>query len=285
MNREDVDLQALLSTDEERVYNTLRAAQNEDKNREKTVRLLSDEWGALLLRHNAACVDDRMRQAEADAMTAAARDSLDLLLAGRAELEKGGGRTRAGAPYLLIAAALFCAAAVYLLGTHPLAAYIGVGLAVILAFLAGRLWHKEGAARAVSCLDPDTVWRTMKKTTETMDRKLRELAELEQERQNKREAENANQPLDPQELALLCELLEALYTNNGDYALRQLGKIRTYLRQKGLELVDYSDETEELFELLPSKKGAATLRPALMHGDKLLKIGRATQPVDGPTRQ
>lgn len=279
MNKENSGFQTLLQADEERVRNTLRAAQSEENSREKSLRTLSDELGTLLLRHNAACVEDRMRQAAADSMTATARDCLSLLMAGRAELVKSARRTRAGAPYLLFAAAGLCAAAVFLTESRPLVGYIGMGLAVICAFLAGRLWTREGTARAETRLDPDGLWDTLRKTAETMDRKLEELTALAEEQKAKSAAAKADQPLDPKELALLTELLEALYAGSGEYALLQLKKLRPYLRDKGLELVDYSGETQELFELLPSKQGAVTLRPALMQGEKLLVIGRATQPV------
>ena len=82
------------------------------------------------------------------------------------------------------------------------------------------------------------------------------------------------------ELELVCELLEALYTASGDYALRQLKRLRPYLREKGIETVDYGPETAELFERLPSKQGTATLRPALLYGGKLLMAGRAAAPMD-----
>ena len=75
------------------------------------------------------------------------------------------------------------------------------------------------------------------------------------------------------------ELLEALYTANGDYALLKLKRLRPYLKEKGLELVDYSADTAELFELMPSKNAAVTLRPAIVHEKKLLAAGRATAPL------
>ena len=43
---------------------------------------------------------------------------------------------------------------------------------------------------------------------------------------------------------------------------------------------DYSAETAEHFELLPTKKAPSTQRPALVSGDKLLLVGRATEHID-----
>jgi len=44
--------------------------------------------------------------------------------------------------------------------------------------------------------------------------------------------------------------------------------------------VDYSPETADLFELLPTKRSSATQRPALVSGETLLLAGRATEHVD-----
>ena len=138
---------------------------------------------------------------------------------------------------------------------------------------------KEGAPQAVDTLDPERLWATLKKTAETMDRKLGEYGALAQERRERQEAsEREKLPLDRDELALVGELLEALYTDNGAFALRQLRRLRPWLQSKGLETVDYSAETAELFELLPSKHEAVTLRPALLQGKKLLTVGRAAVP-------
>ena len=148
-----------------------------------------------------------------------------------------------------------------------------------MAFLAGRLWTKPGKPQAVSTLDADVMWYTLKKTAETMDRKLGEYSALAQARRAQEQAaESERPPLEQAELELLGELLEALYTANGDYALRQLKRLRPYLREKGLELVEYSAETAEYFDLLPTKNAAATLRPALLYGKKLLMTGRAAVP-------
>ena len=276
---EQTTMQSLLASDEERLRNTLRAGQSVDQSRELGVRTLSDELGALLLRYNASCVDDPERQAVADAMTAAARDGLDLLLAGQTELKPGKKQARLGAPWLLIAALGLGAAGVLLTPQWSYAVWVGCALAVVFAYLAGRIWMKEGAPQAVDTLDPERLWATLKKTAETMDRKLGEYGALAQERRERQEAsEREKLPLDRDELALVGELLEALYTDNGAFALRQLRRLRPWLQSKGLETVDYSAETAELFELLPSKHEAVTLRPALLQGKKLLTVGRAAVP-------
>ena len=73
--------------------------------------------------------------------------------------------------------------------------------------------------------------------------------------------------------------LEALYAGNGAFALRQLGKLPAYLEKRGVELAEYSEETAELFELLPSRNQTMTQRPALLAGEKLLLSGKATEQI------
>ena len=278
MERKESSVTGLLSADRERVQNTLKANRSVDRSREQSIQTLDDELSALLLRSNAACVGDRRRQAETDAMTAVARDSLGFLKASGAVLEKGPAQRRAGAPYLLILSALLCAPVVLTVKTQPVIAYICLAAAVICAFLSGLLWVKAGEGRVVSTLEPDELWHTLTRIAETMDRKLEDLAALPADSGSPDPADGDKGPLKRDELALLAELLEALYTENGEFALQKLKKLRAYLRGKEIELLDFQSDTEAYFEILPSKQRTATLRPALLYHGELLMIGRAARP-------
>ncbi|MBO6040110.1 MAG: hypothetical protein J6P58_02770, partial [Oscillospiraceae bacterium] len=152
--------------------------------------------------------------------------------------------------------------------------------AVLLAFVAGRIWFKDRDVSARLSLDPDAVWYTMKRTAETMDRKLREFSERAKALEEKNaETEGETPPLTQEELALFGDMLESLYADSGEYALRQVRKVVPYLKERGIELVDYDRNCRELFELFPTKNAAATLRPAILWNNKLLLIGRATEPA------
>ena len=133
----------------------------------------------------------------------------------------------------------------------------------------------------MSTLDPDGLWQTLTRISETMDRKLEDLAALPAENASPEPAETDSSPLRPDALARMAELLEALYTDNGDFAIQKLKKLRPYLREKGIELVEFERDTEEYFEILPSKQSTATLRPALLYHGELLMIGRAARPEKG----
>ena len=277
---EQTSMQALLQADEERLRHTLRANDSIEKSREHSVDTLSEEFGNLLLRYNAACGSDRMRQALADCVTAAARDSLGLLKAAGAEKETARRESSGWAMLLLLIAVIAAAAAVLLLETMRL---VGIGcaaLAVIAAFAAGRLWFHKQAVTVRPTLDPEALWLGMKRTSETMDQKIDAFCERASEWAQEREKTNGGDALDEETLRLFGDLLEALYAENGDFALRQMKKIRPCLHALGIETVDYSGENADLFELFPSKRPGVTLRPALRAGDRLLLAGRATEQAD-----
>ena len=268
---------ALLQADEETLRKTLRANRSVDKSREAAAETLREELGIMLLRYNAACAEDRARQAVADGLTATARDALDLLLAGEIERETPPRRVNAWAIVLLLASLLCGAGALLLLKAIPLAGCACLAGALVCAFLAGRLFFPQRDTVVHAVVDPEAAWLALKQTAETMARQLAEFAAAEKESAGEGAAGAA--PMSREELALFSDLLEALYAANGPFALRQLGKIPAFLEKQGVEIADYGEDTAELFELLPSRNPTMTQRPALLAGDKLLVSGKATEQV------
>ena len=280
---EAVTMSGLLKADEEKLRSELKADALYDKDRKQSAVRLDEAFSKILLRYNAACTDDPMRQALADCQTAAVRDMLALLTAGTAQKEISKRRFRTGALITLLLAVIFGLVAALLIKEYYLVGCALMAAAALSAFLAGRLWYGEREVRVRAGLDPDVVWRTLKKTTETVDRKTAEFLDLSRGwQQEAAEATPADGPaLDGESLKLVGDLLEALYADNGDYALRQLRQLTPWLRRQGVEVVDYGADSAELFELLPTKKAAATQRPALVADGKLLLVGRATEHIDG----
>ena len=276
-------MSGLLKADEEKLRSELKADALYDKDRKQSAVRLDEAFSKILLRYNAACTDDPMRQALADCQTAAVRDMLALLTAGTAQKEISKRRFRTGALITLLLAVIFGLVAALLIKEYYLVGCALMAAAALSAFLAGRLWYGEREVRVRAGLDPDVVWRTLKKTTETVDRKTAEFLDLSRGwQQEAAEAAPADGPaLDGESLKLVGDLLEALYADNGDYALRQLRQLTPWLRRQGVEVVDYGADSTELFELLPTKKAAATQRPALVADGKLLLVGRATEHIDG----
>ena len=279
---DSVNMSSLLLAEEDKIRTELKADSAIDQNRRQSVDRLNEVLDAVLLRYSAANAGAPKRQALADCQAAAVRDMLGLLLAGTARKEIEKRRFRVGGVICLLLAVIFGLIAALLIRDYYLPGCILMAAAVLFGFLAGRLWYGEREVRVHAELDADVVWKTLKKAMETMDRKSEEY--LAQEETWLREQKDASSPAsasrDSETLRLLGDLLEALYADNGDYALRQLKKLLPWLRQQGIEAVDYSPETADLFELLPTKRSSATQRPALISGETLLLAGRATEHVD-----
>ena len=276
------NMSSLLLAEEDKIRTELRADSAIDQNRRQSVDRLNGVLDAVLLRYSAANANDPKRQAVADCQAAAVRDMLGLLLAGTARKEIEKRRFRVGGVICLLLAVICGLISALLIRDYYLPGCILMGAAVLFGFLAGRLWYGEREVRVHAELDADVVWKTLKKAMETMDRKSEEYLAQEETwlREQKDTSSPASASRDPETLRLLGDLLEALYADNGDYALRQLKKLLPWLRQQGIEAVDYSPETADLFELLPTKRSSATQRPALVSGETLLLAGRATEHVD-----
>ena len=274
---EKTSLSGLLREDEDRLRHALQAGESIEKDSARSVALLQEEVGSLLLRYNAACAPDRMRQALADCVAAAARDSLALLKAAGAEKEEGRRESSGWAMLLLLLAAVAAAAGVLLLEEIRLAGILCAAAAVILAFAAGRLWFRRREVHVRPTLDSEALWLGLQRVSETMDQKIESFCDRADEWAAP--AAPGASELHEEEIQLFGELLEALYAENGEFALRQLEKLRPCLRSLGVETVDFSAENAALFERMPSKRPDQTLRPALVAGEKLLLPGRATERI------
>jgi hypothetical protein len=279
---DSVSMESLLKANEERLRGELRSDAVIDKNRVRSVERLRQALGEALLRYNAESVGDRNRQALADCLTATADEMLSLLLAGTIQEEKSKRKLRVVAVVMLLLAAVCALGAVLLFEAYRLIAAALLGAGAVFIFIAGRTWLEERQTRCTLTLDPDAVWKTMCRTGETMDRKIESFCAQAKAWEEELAAKNAaaSGPMDPEELQLFADLLEALYSQSGDFSLRQLKKLRPYLHRRGIEVVEYGPETAASFETLPTKNAGGTLRPALMAGDKLLLPGRAAEHVD-----
>ena len=278
---ETVTMEQLLKAEEEKIRGEIRADTTIDQDKTQSVSRLKETLAQVLLRYNAANSGNQTRQAIADSMTAAIQDACGFLLASTAEKEISKRPLRAGAIISLLCSIICCLSSLLLFGQKMsfLIGCILMVLAIFLAFLSGRLWYGEREVQVRTGLDDDTVWKTLRKTSATMDRKIDRLCELEDARiqEARNSAGKTSQKISAEELNLLGDLLEGLYSENGEFSLRQLRKIKPYLQRQGIELEDYAANNAEFFEILPSKKGAATLRPALLEGETLLLAGKATE--------
>ena len=152
----------------------------------------------------------------------------------------------------------------------------GMSCAFFLGKSMGKTPGKSEARQQQVEVRPDTekIVRQLRTAVMTIDRTLLEVGRETAIDQSMSQAEAVHTG-DPAEWELFSGLLEALYSKDGEYALDQCGKIRHYLHQRGVETVEYSEETKAMFDVLPSME-AGTIRPALVSGGKLLKKGLAS---------
>ena len=163
-----VTISSLLKADEERIRNELKADAIVDKNRRQSVVRLDEALSHILLRYNAAHADDGSRQALADCVTASVREMLDLLLAANARKEIEKRRVRTGAVFFLLFTVICALTAVLLFERVFAAGCALMAAAALSAYIAGRLWYGEREVRVRTELDPDLIWKTLKKTADTI---------------------------------------------------------------------------------------------------------------------
>ena len=123
--------------------------------------------------------------------------------------------------------------------------------------------------------DWDKVWRTLHTAALVMDQTLDDAAS--EERWTQRRRAETNPVLTAAETELVTALLEGLYGGDGEYAIEKLAAVRQYLKEKGVETVDYDGQHAQMFDRMPGAE-TATLRPALIQSGTLLCRGLATVP-------
>jgi len=279
---ESITMLELLTDREDELRDTLRANANLDKSNEACAETLDKALTEILLRYNASCSDERVRQAAADSLTATARSVTGLVKTGRAEKTVAARQIGGTAILLVLCAVILCTVAVLLAQKIPLASYGCMAAAVLLAYISGRIWFKNSEVTVRASVDPDAVWHILRQSVETMDSKLEELCACVESDTPKLDSGSAG-AFSPEELKLFAGLLEALYAKNGEFALRQLDRVPDYMESKGVSLVEYSPETEHYFECFPTRRETATQRPALLMNEKLLMMGKATRQEQAET--
>ena len=75
-------------------------------------------------------------------------------------------------------------------------------------------------------------------------------------------------------------LLEAVQTGDGAYALKAVPALEAALTEQGIEVVKYSHENEEYFDLYPGTEKGITIRPALIKDGRVIAKGQATEEME-----
>lgn len=303
-----MQLSNMLEEDKDRI---LTAVGNTDMP-EQVTKLLDDELDKLLIRYNEQCDNESARKTAA-AMMQAAKSCLPMVSAhgepkiwqasdsGTKAPTRNGTRSRFFIPVLTAGAVCGLLSTLIPSLSPQIASMAGLPVLLILAaasiglcLLAGKLSLRAATpsgsahsadlpARVEIPADPSRIWHSLHALTLLMDQNLTEIIAADEwasrNRADQQTDDSAVPALGANELNLFTSLLEAKYSGDGEYAVEKLGEIRYYLHQNGIETIDYSSESADLFDLLPGEK-ASTLRPALISEGKVLARGLAVQGND-----
>lgn len=131
---------------------------------------------------------------------------------------------------------------------------------------------KETAhAEAIVCLNADDMVRRVGEICQAADMCAADLALLEEDHGVARLSGTADDAM----LELLSAMMEARASGRQDLALRSLDQAEQYLRMLGVESVFYDPQHAALFDVLPARSGARTVRPALVRDGELVRRGVA----------
>ena len=75
-------------------------------------------------------------------------------------------------------------------------------------------------------------------------------------------------------------LMEAVYTEDGSYALKAAPQLIDALGSEGITVVEYSEENRDLFDMFPGTEAGLTIRPAMVKDGKVLARGQATEGIN-----
>lgn len=160
--------------------------------------------------------------------------------------------------------------------TFALAQALG---ALLMLMGGGSNWEdmpKETAcAEAAVRLDADGMVREVGEICQAADLCAADLALLEEDRGVTRLSGTADDAM----LELLSAMMEARASGRQDLALRSLDQAEQYLRMLGVESVFYDPAHAALFDVLPARSGARTVRPALVRDGELVRRGVAAVAV------
>ena len=194
----------------------------------------------------------------------------DISAVSRPETKKD--RIARALPWASAGAGLALAAWMLIIGQSAAAVLglVSAGLGV------GQAWlRRDGDAAGYRARTRVNVYDLMRMTdrlTQAMEDSLAQAGQEQQTLPGAGRAELTGDMLTPVQM-----LMEAVYTQDGDYALKAAPQLANALNEQGVELVEYSPEHRDWFELFPGTEDGLTIRPALVKEGKLLARGQATE--------
>ena len=285
----------ILEKDKDRLLTEMTAAGSA----EKAVGILEKESDKILLTYNERCDSDAERDAAAHLMQAV-RLSLHLIdTTGKTKVwesgaaKEGSGKISAGVILMLVGGLVLCA-----FGLIPIvmycaqhvngsartdliircaATFIGIATLFMAGSSYGRPKDKTNKEYHVE-IHPDAnrIYRDFRTMIISVDQSLEEVRAAEAQSKKDLAGTIDGRKATTPELELFSDLLAASYSGDPEYALEKIDAIKYYLHTQQIEVVDYSDETQNFFDLMPGNR-YGTIRPALVADGMLLKKGLASK--------
>ena len=261
---------------------------------EKAAVVLENELDKMLLRYNDKCDNERERDAAAYMMQAVRLalplvDSVGETKVWERETSAASAKKNIPALILLVIGALLLVAALIPnmvitestgLETTETMRY-GFGAAgLLLGFISGILFGKPAKAGSKEQqvevrIDSAKTYRSLRTAILSVDQSLEEIQAAERWAKREKAGEIDGKQASSAEIDLFSDLLTASYSNDSEYALEKIGEVKYFLHKQQIDVVDYSQDTKQYFDLMPGKQ-AGTIRPALVADGKLLKKGLAS---------
>jgi len=141
------------------------------------------------------------------------------------------------------------------------------------------IYRRRMAIAAFSKVDRHELLRLIDRLMESMDYAL-EMAAQEANAPETRALAGEQPALTGDMLGSVQMLMEAVETRDGAYALRAVPALTAALMEQGIEVVKYSAENEEYFDLYPGTEKGITIRPALLKDGKVIARGQATEEME-----
>lgn len=282
----------LLEKDKENLLTELAAAKEPDR----AIRVLENELDKILMTYNEQCDSERERDAAAYMMQAV-RLSLPLIdSVGETKIWETGDVVEAHKTrmwplviILLVVAVVLCGVGllpmVLDLGGIDKVDYVklapmelgGLAAAMVAGLLARRPGPKKTKTgqRVETHVDPNKICISFRNALLAVDQNLEEIQSMQRWEKREEAGKIDGHEVSASELDIFSDLLAASYSKDPEYALEKIDDIKYYLHKQQIEAVDYSEETAQFFDMMPSQR-AGTIRPALVADGKLLRKGMAS---------
>jgi hypothetical protein len=289
----------ILEKDKDKLLTELSAAATA----EKAVSVLDKELDKLLLRHNEQAGSDREREAAAY-MVQAVRLSLPLMdsngktkvwESGTEAKEEVDGSFKISFMLLLILGLALC---VFGAGPMLMEAFIAaedkvrdtvllhggaVVAGMVCLYFSGYMYARPKRKKASKKehqveirIDADKVYRNFRNTILAVDQSIEEIRYAAQREEQEKAGTIDGKEVTQSELDLFSDLLAAAYSGDPEFALEKVEQIKYFLHRNQIEVVDYSKDTAQYFDLMPGT-APATIRPALVAQGGLLRKGLAAK--------